>query len=147
VAGKWSQVKFPGAGFPWLSLWQQFIPAATEDKDAAWKWIQTFAGEKNAKDNFVNFGINSVWLSVYEDPELAAQHAHQWPAMIDSFSRAKNPPLSGESQDFLTNTLVQIATGQISAEDGIKAVNDKWATLAVPPSLLEAAIGAGLAEK
>lgn len=147
VAGHWSQVSFPGAGFPWLSLWQQFIPATAKNKDVSWKWISTFAGEAQAKDNFINYGINSVWSSVYEDKDLAAQHAHQWPAMLDSFKRAKNPPLSGESQDFLTNTMVQVATGQVKAEDAIKQINDKWATLAVPPSLLDAAAGAGMQEK
>ena len=109
VAGHWSQVNFPGNGFPWLSLWQQFIPASAADKDISWQWISTFPGPDQAKNNFINYGINSVWQSVYDDKDLAAQHAHQWPAMLDSFKRAKNPPLSGESQDFLTNTLVQIA--------------------------------------
>ncbi len=147
VAGKWSQVAFPGSGFPWLSLWQQFIPATAKDKDVSWKWIQTFAGKENAKANFVNFGINSVWLNVYEDKDLAAQHAHQWPAMLDSFKRAKNPPLSGEAQDFLTNTMVQVATGQISAADAIDQINTKWATLDVPASQLDVAKGAGLMQK
>jgi ABC-type glycerol-3-phosphate transport system substrate-binding protein len=147
VAGKWSQVAFPGAGFPWLSLWQQFIPTTAKDKDISWKWISTFAGPGAAKDNYINYGINSVWLSVYDDKDLAAQHAHQWPAMLDSFKRAKNPPLSGEAQDFLTNTMVQVATGQIKAADAIDQINTKWATLAVPSSQLEVAAGAGLQQK
>jgi ABC-type glycerol-3-phosphate transport system substrate-binding protein len=147
VAGKWSQVSFPGQGFPWLSLWQQFIPAKAKDPDTSWKWISTFAGEAQAKDNYVNYGINSVWLSVYEDKDLAAQHAHQWPAMLDSFKRAKNPPLSGEAQDFLTNTMVQVATGQVKPADAIDQINAKWATLAVPPSQLDVAAGAGLQQK
>jgi sorbitol/mannitol transport system substrate-binding protein len=143
VAGKWSQVPFPGSGFPWLSLWQQFIPKTTENKEAAWKWIETFAGETNAKANYEKYGIGSVWLSTYEDEELAAKHAHQWPALVGDFARAKNPPLSGEAQDFLTNTLVEIATGQKTAEEGIQQINEKWATIPVPSSILDVAAAAG----
>ncbi|HVO44054.1 MAG TPA: extracellular solute-binding protein [Aggregatilineales bacterium] len=147
VAGHWSQVNFPGAGFPWLSLWQQFIPANAKSKDISWKWISTFAGEAQAKDNYVTYGINSVWLSTYQDTDLAAAHAHQWPAMLEGFKRAKNPPLSGEAQDFLTNTMVQVATGQVTADAAIDQINAKWATLAVPASTLEVAVGAGMQEK
>lgn len=143
VYGKWSQVPFPGEGFPWLSLWQMFIPKATENKDAAFQWIQAYAGEANAKDWYVKYGIGSVWQSTYEDEELAAQHAHQWPALTGDFARAKNPPLSGEAQDFLAATLIEIATGQKSPEEGISAVNEKWQTVPVPPSILEVAAVAG----
>ena len=147
VKGKWSQVKFPGSGFPWLSLWQSFVPKTTKDKDAAWKWIQFYAGEANAKDLYTKYGIGSVWQSTYEDKDLAAQHAHQWPALVGDFARAKNPPLSGEAQDFLTNTLVEIATGQKTAQDGINQVNEKWKTIPVPAALLETAAAAGFQAK
>lgn len=143
VYGKWSQVPFPGQGFPWLSLWQLFIPKTTDNVDAAWKWITEYAGEKNAKDWYVKYGIGSVWQSTYQDAELAAQHAHQWPALTGDFARAKNPPLSGEAQDFLAATLIEIATGQKTPEQGIKAVNDKWKTIPVPASILEVAQAAG----
>ena len=55
--------------------------------------------------------------------------------MLEGFARAKNPPLSGEAQDFLTNTLQDIANGRVSPADGIKSVNEKWATIPVPPPL------------
>jgi hypothetical protein len=63
--------------------------------------------------------------------------------MLDDFKRAKNPPLSGEAQDFLTNTLVEVATGQTAPENAIARVNDAWSAIPVPPALLEAAAGAG----
>jgi multiple sugar transport system substrate-binding protein len=143
VYGKWSQVPFPGDGFPWLSLFQLFIPKTTKDKDAAWKWIADYAGEANAKDFYVKYGIGSVWQSTYEDADLAAQHAHQWPALTGDFARAKNPPLSGEAQDFLASTLIEIATGQKTPAEGIAAVNDKWKTIPVPSSTLDVAAAAG----
>ena len=145
VHGHWRQVTYPGPGFPWLSLWQMFVPKTAADPALAWSWIKIFAGPEFAKQNFVQHNIGSVWLTVYDDPALKAQHANQWPAQVPDFSRAKNPPLSGESQDFLTNTLQDVANGRVSPEQGIRNVNEKWATLAVPPALLGAAKASGLA--
>jgi multiple sugar transport system substrate-binding protein len=144
IKGKWGMVKFPGEGFPWLSLWQLFVPKTTKNIDLAWAWIKAYAGPENAKKNLVEHNIGSVWLAVYDDPELKQKKAHFWPALLDGFGRAKNPPLSGEAQDFLTNTLQDIANGRVTAAAGIKAVNDKWATIPVPPALATAAKGSGL---
>ena len=85
VKGKWQQVRFPGAGFPWLSLWQLFVPKTAPDPQLAWAWIKTFAGPEHARDNFVEHNIGSVWLALYDDPVLKAQHAHQWPALVEGF--------------------------------------------------------------
>ncbi len=145
VKGKWAMVDFPGTGFPWLSLWQLFVPKDTDARDAAWTWIKAFAGPENATRNLAEHNIGSVWSATYEDAALLEARKHYWPALIAGFGRAKNPPLSGEAQDFLTNTLQDIANGRVSAADGIKSVNEKWATIPVPPALLEAARGSGLA--
>ena len=147
VKGKWQQVPFPGDGFPWLSLWNVFIPKTAPDREAAWAWVKLFAGPDHARDNYLKHNIGSVWLALYEDPELKARHAHQWPAQVADFSRAKNPPLSGEAQDFLTNTLQDVANGRMPAAAAIASVNQKWASIPVPPALAGAAKGAGLAAK
>lgn len=144
VVGKWTMVRFPGQGFPWLSLWQQFVPTGTADKELAWKWIKAFAGPENAKRNYQEHGINPVWLAVYEDPALQEKNKHFWPTMVDGFARAKNPPLSGEAQDFLTNTMVEVATGQIEPAAAIEKVNAAWAKIPVPEALKGAAIAAGM---
>ena len=145
VKGKWAQVRFPGDGFPWLSLWQLFMPKTASDPQLSWEWMKAFAGPDAARSNFVDHGINSVWLSVYDDPQLKAQHAHQWPVMVADFSRAKNPPLSGEAQDYLTNTLQDVANGRLQPAAAIANVNKTWANLNVPPALLGAARASGLA--
>jgi len=145
VRGKWEQIAFPGAGFPWLSLWQLFVPKTAPDPDLAWAWIKIFAGPDHAKQNYIEHNINSVWLATYDDPALKAKHAHQWPAMVAGFARAKNPPLSGEAQDFLTNTLQDVANGRIAPAEAVARVNKTWATIPVPPALLGAAKGSGLA--
>jgi ABC-type glycerol-3-phosphate transport system substrate-binding protein len=147
VKGKWGMAKFPGAGFPWLSLWQLFVPKSTNDKDAAWAWIKAFAGPENAKRNLVEHNIGSVWLATYEDPELKAKNAHFWPALLAGFAAAKNPPLSGEAQDILTNTLQDIVNGRVTPEAGIASVASKWEALPVPAAMLEAAAGSHLQAK
>lgn len=147
VKGKWGMSKFPGKGFPWLSLWQLFIPAATEDKNAAWAWIKAYAGPQNAKRNLVEHNIGSVWSTTYDDPELKAKNAHFWPALTAGFAAAKNPPLSGEAQDLLTNTLQDVVNGRVSAADGMASVASQWATIPVPSAMLEAAAGSGLQAK
>jgi ABC-type glycerol-3-phosphate transport system substrate-binding protein len=145
VKGGWQQVAFPGPGFPWLSLWQLFVPKTAPDPALAWAWIKTFAGPENARDNYVKYNIDPVWLAVYDDPQLKAAHAHQWPAMVAGFSRAKNPPLSGEAQDFLTNTLQDVANGRIEPATGIARVNKTWQSIPVPAALLQSAKASGLA--
>jgi len=144
VRGKWEMVAFPGNGFPWLSLWQLFVPATTGDREAAWTWIKAFAGPENAMRNLAEYNIGSVWSATYEDADLATERAHYWPVLTAGFARAKNPPLSGEAQDFLTNTLQEVANGRIGAAEAIASVNATWADIPVPPALLEAAQGAGL---
>jgi ABC-type glycerol-3-phosphate transport system substrate-binding protein len=144
VKGKWSMATFPGGGFPWLSLWQLFVPVDTKDRAAAWTWIKAFAGPGNATRNLVDHNIGSVWTATYDDPTVAGARGHFLPALLAGFASAKNPPLSGEAQDFLTNTMQDIANGRTSAADGVAAINSTWAGIPVPPALLEAARGSGL---
>ena len=144
VKGHWSMAKFPGPGFPWLSLWQLFVPQTAKDKDAAWNWIKAYAGPENATQNLVKYNIGSVWSATYDDPSIKQKDAHFLPALLTGFAAAKNPPLSGEAQDALTNTLQDIANGRQSAADGIAAVNAKWESIPVPAPLAEAAAGSGL---
>ena len=61
------------------------MPKSTQDKETAWAWIEAFAGEKNAKRNLVEHGINSVWLSTYQDPDSAKKYQHYWPVMQEGF--------------------------------------------------------------
>lgn len=144
VRGSWSMASFPGEGFPWLSLWQLFVPEASENKDAAWRWITAYAGPENATRNLLEHNIGSVWKATYEDEAVAAPRSHYLAQLLEGFARAKNPPLSGEAQDFLTNTLQDIANARVSPEEGIEAINAAWETIPVPPALLEAAAGSAL---
>ncbi len=143
IKGHWHQVSFPGPGFPQLSQWQLFMVNAAPDRDLAWKWIKTFAGPENAALNYKKYGIGSPWKALYDDPELKAAHAHDWPAKLADLPRAQNPVLSGEALDFLNNTMQDVANGRISPEDGIASINAAWANFPVPATLMEVAASVG----
>jgi len=149
VVGNWATTEFPlnDGAFPWLSMWQLFIPKASKHKDAAWTWIKEYTSEQNAKTFFEKWGIGSIYASVYEDKDLLAKHSHDFPSTLKNMSKAKNPPLSGESQDFMASTIGEVLQGKTDPAAAVKAINDKWATVAVPPALLQAAKGAGLMAK
>jgi ABC-type glycerol-3-phosphate transport system substrate-binding protein len=143
IKGRWHQVSFPGPGFPSLSQWQLFMVDSAPDKDLAWEWIKTFAGPDAAKQNYVKYGIGSPWKALYDDPELKAAHAHDWPAKLADLPRAQNPVLSGEALDFLNSTMQDVANGRVSPEDGIASINAAWANFPVPPTMLEIAKSVG----
>jgi ABC-type glycerol-3-phosphate transport system substrate-binding protein len=147
VVGKWAQMEFPGKGFPWLSLWNIFMNSSSKNKDAAWSWIKEYTSEKNALRFFKEYGIGSVYESTYKDAEVLAKHGHDVPNAMKNFERAKNPPLSGEAQDFFAATIGEVITGQIEPQAAVEKINAKWATLAVPPATLESAQRNGLQAK
>jgi ABC-type glycerol-3-phosphate transport system substrate-binding protein len=143
IKGHWHQIPFPGPGWPSLSQWQLFIPDSAPDKALAWQWIKAFAGPDSAKANFVKYGIGSPWKALYDDPELKAEHQHDWPAKLADLPRAQNPVLSGEALDFLNNTMQDIANGRVTPDAGIASINTAWAGFQVPQTLLETAKSVG----
>jgi multiple sugar transport system substrate-binding protein len=143
IKGPWHQVPFPGPGWPSLSQWQLFMVDTAPDKDLAWNWMKTFAGPENAKANYVKYGIGSPWKALYDDPELKAQHAHDWPAKLADLPRAQNPVLSGEALDFLNNTMQDVANGRVTPEAGVASINAAWANVPVPQTLMETAKSVG----
>jgi multiple sugar transport system substrate-binding protein len=147
VAGKWAQLEFPGPGFPWLSLWQLFINNDSKNKDAAWAFIKEYTSEANAVDFLNKYGIGSVYPSTYNDPTVASKHSHDFPVALKNFAKAKNPPLSGEAQDFLASTIGQVLLGQLTPDKAVEQINTKWATITVPDALGEAAKASGLMQQ
>lgn len=99
VVGNWATTTFPvsDSGFPWLSLWQLFIPKTAKNKELSWNWIKAFTSEANAKPFFEQYGIGSMYTSTYNDPDLLKKHGNDFPATVENLQHAKNPPLSGEA--------------------------------------------------
>lgn len=147
VKGKWAVIPNPGPGFTWLSLWQMYMTKCTDNKDAAWKWMTTFSSESNDKAFFTQYGINPSFASTYKDPDLLKTYGNYLPGEAANISKAKNPPLSGEAQDFMASTLGEVFVGGASPEDAVAKINAKWKTLSVPDALAERAKIDGLVQK
>jgi len=146
VVGKWSLGKSPTPGRPWLSLWQIYISKYSKNPDAAWKWAMAYINEKNDVHFFKTYGIGPVFESTYKNPELAKKYSHYFPAQSYNLTRAVNPPLSGESQDYFASVLGEFGLGKLNAREAVDKINEKWATLPVPEALSENAIITGQVE-
>ena len=148
VVGKWGVAAYPKGGFSWLSLWNLFIPKESKNPEAAWKWIETYTSEKNATAQFVKYGIGSCYTSSYSNQDVVDKYGASYlQGQVENIKIAKNPPLSGEAQDVFNKTLGDVFIGKISAEEAIKRINEKWASLTVPESTLQSAQNDGLQEK
>ena len=124
-----------------------YISKYSKNPDAAWEWAMALINEKNDVGFFKKYGIGPVYQSTYDNAELARKNVHYFPSQSYNLTRAVNPPLSGESQDFFASVLGEFGLGKLSAEEVVEKVNQKWATLPVPPALLENAKLTGQVQK
>ena len=139
VVDKWALGKAFTQGRPWLSLWQMYISKYSKSPDASFKWVMALINEKNDYNFLKKYGIGPVFKSTYNNKEMLAANVSYLEAQAKNLSMAFNPPLSGESQDYFASVLGEFSLGKLTAAEVVKKVNEKWATLAVPPALLEAA--------
>lgn len=146
VAGKWAVAPDPQPGLVWLSLWQMFMTDCTKNTAAAWKWMTHYSSPATDKELFTKYGIDPSFAATYKDPQLLKQHANFLSGTAANLARAKNPPLSGEAQDFLAATLSEVFTGKTSPQQAVQQINQKWATLPVPQPLLQEAQQNGLVQ-
>ncbi len=149
IAGKYGVAVYPtDGGFPWLSLWNMFIPKDSKNTDAAWKWVTTFTNEKNSTDMFVNYGIGSIYESSYKDPAVVAKYGATYlDGVAGNIKLAVNPPISGEANDLFNKIMGDMIVGSITPEEAVKQINDGWASLQVPKSTLQYGIDHGLQAK
>jgi multiple sugar transport system substrate-binding protein len=144
VAGKWAVMPNPQPGFTWLSLWQHYIPKCTKKAEQAWRWMKFGSTPERDKANFEKYGIGPVYASTYDDPKIREQYGNWLDGQKQNLEIAKNPPLTGEAQDYLASTLGQVFTGRLSAKEAVAQVNKRWSTFKVPPTLQQAAERNGL---
>jgi ABC-type glycerol-3-phosphate transport system substrate-binding protein len=147
VAGKWAVMPDPRPGLIWLSLWQLYMTKCTPDVQAAWKWMTTYSSPATDQTLFTKYGVNPSFEQTYDNPTLAKQNANYFPAEKANLALAENPPLSGQAQDFLASTIGNMITGKTTPQQVVSAVNNQWATLTVPASLLKEGRQDGLAQQ
>ena len=146
VVGKWQLAPFPGPGFPLLSCWNLFISKYSKNPELAWEWIKAYANPTNGKDFMVTYGIGSPFTKTYEDTELLAKHAHDFPAQVKNLGRAKAMPHAFEAYEVLFRNLGDMLTGAATAEQVVDNWHKQWAEFKVPPALIESAEKQGLKE-
>jgi ABC-type glycerol-3-phosphate transport system substrate-binding protein len=146
VAGKWAVMPDPRPGLVWLSLWQLYMTKCTQNVQAAWKWMTTFSSPSTDKTMFTEYGVNPSFKSTYNNPQLAKANANYFPAEKANLAVAKNPPLSGQAQDFLASSIGNMITGKVTPQQVVSSVNSNWANVKVPSSLLKEGRQDGLAQ-
>ena len=147
VVDKWETAVFPGPGAPFLSAWNMFISNYSDDPESAWEWVSSYADPEKAKERFVKFGIGSPFKSTYEDPELKAKYAHDFPATVANLNRAKTVPWTFEAYEIFFRNLGEFIIGNIDAAGFVKDVNEAWAPINPPEALIQSAAAQEQMEK
>ncbi len=147
VVGKWALGKSPTPGRPWLSLWQIYISKYSKNPDASWQWAAAYINEENDVRFFKQYGIGPVFESTYKNPEFVSKYSYYFPSQAYNLTRAVNPPLSGEAQDYFASVLGEFGLGKLSEQGVVDKVNAKWATIPVPTAMLENAKLTGQVQK
>ncbi len=146
VAGKWEVGTDPPGGLLWLSLWQLYMTKCTSNQSAAWKWMTTFSSPSTDELLFTKYDVNPSFKATYNNPTLAKQNANYFPGEQANLKRAKNPPLSGQAQDFLASTIGSVLTSKVTAKAAVSSINSEWARYPVPSALLHEGAADGLVQ-
>lgn len=146
VAGHWEVGTDPAGGMIWLSLWQMYMTKCTGDQTAAWKWMTTFSSPKTDRLLFTKYDVNPSFKATYANPTLAKQNSNYFPGEEANLPRAKNPPLSGQAQDFLASTIGSLLTSNLTPKAAVSSINRQWAHDEVPSALLHEGATDGLVQ-
>lgn len=147
VMNMWETAVFPGPGAPFLSAWNLFISNYSDDPDSAWAWIEHYVNPEKAKERFIEYGVGSPFKSTYEDPDLKAGYAHDFPATVANLNRAKTIPWTFEAYEIFFRNLGEFVIGNIDAAAFVSNVNEQWISINPPEALLQSAASQGQMEK
>ncbi len=96
------------AGAPSLTLPEGFaIPANSEHKEAAWKFIEYMTSEETNRFMAEQIGMLPIWVDLYTDPDLVAQYP-EWEAFSSQLGSVR-----GLSTLTWYADLVDISTAEI----------------------------------
>lgn len=147
VVGKWALANFPGPGFPMVSAWNMFISKYSQNPDAAWEWIKTYANPENGTAWMAEYGIGSPFKATYEDPDLVANFGHFYPAQARNLDKAKSLPWTFAAFEAFFRNEGDFHQGTITAEEMLDRVQTEWDEIEVPEALVQLADVQGLMEK
>lgn len=146
IKGKWAVLQDPPNSFVYLSLWQMFMTACTQNTSAAWKWMTTFSSPSTDKTLFTQYGVNPSFKSTYDNPSIAKQYNWYLPATEANLARAENPATTTEAGTVLGQDISNAITGKMTPSQAVSAINQSWASLSVPSVLSAEAKKDGLVQ-
>jgi multiple sugar transport system substrate-binding protein len=144
VIGEWKVAPDPQPGFTWLSLWQLYMAKTTADKSAAWKWMEAFTAPSNDVTNFETYGIDPMYAATYHSSAMLKKYGNYFDGEEVNLSHAKNPPLTGQSQNYLSAVLQTVYDGSSTPAAAVAKINAAWASMPVPKVLIQEAARHGL---
>ena len=103
------------------------IPKTSENKDAAWKYIEYMSSKEFDKEKSKAIGALPIWSELFQDEELLAEYPY-WEQFGKQSEFAKGEPDILWFDEF--SNIVQIETQNIilgtnSVEDGLAAMQEQ----------------------
>ena len=115
-----------------LAGWNIGIPADSENKEEAWRFLEFVLGKSNAVD-YLNSGAAAIGRkSITEDPALVAENPYLELLTIPDSSRIERYPqlkVWPEMDVAITQAITAILSGQTSVEDGLNQLDEDLAPI------------------
>jgi multiple sugar transport system substrate-binding protein len=127
--------KVPDGG-PSLTLPEAYaIPAKSEHKDAAWKFIEFMTSEETNKVLAQEIGLLPIWTDLYTDPDLTALRPYwaDFSAQLGAVRGLSMLTWYGDFVDISTAEVHKALAGEQSAEDALKHTADGLADFECMP--------------
>lgn len=135
VAGQIKVGKVPSDG-PSLTLPEAYaIPAKSEHKDAAWKFIEFMTSRETNKMLAQEIGLLPIWTDLYTDPDLTALRPYwaDFSAQLGAVRGLSMLTWYGDFVDISTAEVHKALAGEQSAQDALKAMADGLADFECMP--------------
>ena len=145
VKGKVGYSTVPGekegyAGSTLIGGWGTGINAYSKNKEAAWLWLQYTISKKIKKYSTMNYGLEPVRTSTWEDPEVQEKYPH-FEIFLEGYENGQHGPINlaelWELIDIASRTFQQALSGELSVEEACKIANDGWDDVLIREGYLE----------
>ena len=99
------------------------IPANSEHKEAAWKYIEFMTSYETNKKLAEEIGLLPVWVDLYTDPDLTALYPEwaEFSAQLETARGLSTVTWYGDFVDIATSELHKALTGGQSAQEALDA--------------------------
>jgi multiple sugar transport system substrate-binding protein len=123
-------------GGPSLTLPEAYaIPAESEHKEAAWKFIEFMTSQETNKVLAQEIGLLPIWVDLYTDPELTALYPYwaDFSAQLGAVRGLSMLTWYGDFVDISTAEIHKALAGKQSAQNALDAIADGLADFECMP--------------